>query len=166
MTVLQVEKNPTDLTLILTAEFAASVDNVWRMWTDAQLFERWWGPPEFPSTSEEHDVTPGGRIAFVMTGPEGDTYPSVWEVLEVEPPSRLALRDADVGENGRPNDGNGLTRMEISAVPAGDKTRMLVTSYFDSAEGMQAHGVSGFEEGMKLMMGQFDALLAEVMASA
>lgn len=165
MTVLQVEKNATDLTLVITAEFDASVDNVWRLWSDAHLFERWWGPPGFPPTCEEYDLTPGGRIAFFMTGPDGDKYPSVWEVLEVDPPTHLALRDADVDENGRPNDGNGLTRMEISVVAAGDRTRMLVSSYFDSAEGMAQHGESGFEEGMKQTMEKFAAVLNEVVAA-
>jgi uncharacterized protein YndB with AHSA1/START domain len=149
--------------MVITSEFAASVDNVWRLWADAQLFERWWGPPGFPPTSEEHNLTSGGRIAFFFTSPEGAKYPNVWEVLDAEPPTRLVLRDADVDEHGTPNDGNSLTRMEISVVAAGDKTRMLVTTHFDSAEGMEA---SGFEEGIQVTLRQADAVLAEVAAPA
>ena len=166
MTVLQVEKNATELTMVITTEFAASVDSVWRLWADAQLFERWWGPPGAMPTSEEHDMTPGGRIAFFFTGPEGDKYPNVWEVLEVEPPTHLVLRDADVDEDGTPTDGNSLTKLEISVVAAGDKTRMVVTSHFDSAEGMKEAIAMGIEEGMQLTIGKAEAVLAEVVASA
>ena len=164
MSVLQVEKNAAERTMVITTEFAASVDSVWRLWADPQLFERWWGPPGASPTSEEHDLTPGGKIAFFFTGPDGDKYPNVWEVLEVEPPTRLVLRDADVDEDGRPNDGNSLTRMEIDVVAAGDTTRMLVTSHFDSAAGMEQALAMGIEEGMRLTIGKAQAVLAEVAA--
>jgi uncharacterized protein YndB with AHSA1/START domain len=164
MTVLQVEKNATDLTLAITTEFAASVENVWRLWSDASLFERWWGPPGFSVASEEHDLTPGGRIAFSFVSPEGEKYPNVWEVLEVEAPTRLVLRDADVDENGTPLDGNSLTKFEIAVVAAGDKTRMLVTSYFDSAAGMEAVA-AGFAEGVRLSVAKAEAALAEAAAA-
>jgi uncharacterized protein YndB with AHSA1/START domain len=163
MTVVQVEKNATDLTLEITSEFAASVENVWRLWADAQLFERWWGPPGFSLASEEHNITPGGRIAFFFISPEGEKYPNVWEVLEVEAPTRLVLRDADVDENGTPNDGNSLTKFEISVVAAGDRTRMVVTAHFDSTAGMEAMA-AGFEEGMRLSVGKIEAVLAGVVA--
>jgi uncharacterized protein YndB with AHSA1/START domain len=162
MTVLSVDKNATELSMVVTAEFAASVDDVWRLWADAQLFARWWAPPGFEVTSEEHDVRPQGRIAFFFTSAEGEKYPMEWEVLEVDAPSRLVLRDADVDENGEPNDGNGLTTMEIAVLPAGDKTRMLVTSGFASLEGMEQAVEVGFDEGLRFNLGQAETVLAEV----
>ena len=164
MTVLQVEKNAAALTMVVTTEFTASIDNVWRLWTDAALFERWWGPPGMSPVSEEHDVTPGGRIAFFFTTPEGEKYPNVWEVLEVDPPTRLVLRDADVDDDGMPIDGNSLTRFEIDIVAAGDKTRMLLTSHFDSTAGMEQAIAMGIEEGMQLTLDKIDAVLTEVAA--
>ena len=48
MTVVSVEKDLEELTLVLVAEFAAPVERVWQLWADPRQLERWWGPPEPP----------------------------------------------------------------------------------------------------------------------
>ena len=61
--------------------------------------------------------------------------------------------------------GNSMTRMEIDIeAAAGDTTRMILTTHFDSLEGMEQAIAMGVVEGMKAWMSQIDALLAEVAA--
>ena len=72
MTVTSVHKDPEALTMTITAEFDAPVEQVWQMWADPRQLERWWGPPTYPATVVDHDLTPGGRVTYFMTGPEGD----------------------------------------------------------------------------------------------
>ena len=62
MTVTAVDKDPTTRTMRITAEFDAPVERVWQLWSDPRLLERWWGPPTYPATFDEHDLTPGGTI--------------------------------------------------------------------------------------------------------
>ena len=38
----------------ITARFDASIERVWRIWSDPRQLERWWGPPSFPATVTEH----------------------------------------------------------------------------------------------------------------
>ena len=47
---------------------------------------------------------------------------------------------------------------------AGDKTRMVLTTHFDSLEGMEQAIAMGVVDGMKACMSQIDALLAGVAA--
>jgi hypothetical protein len=54
--------------------------------------------------------------------------------------------------------------MEIDIQAAGDTTRMILTTHFDSLEGMEHAIATGVVEGMKAWMSQIDALLAEVAA--
>ena len=49
-----------------------------------------------------------------MTGAEGERHDSTWEVVAADPPRHLELRDADVDDDGRPNDGNAMTAMVIT----------------------------------------------------
>jgi uncharacterized protein YndB with AHSA1/START domain len=35
---------------------------VWQLWADPRQLERWWGPPGYPSTFTEHDLTTGGHV--------------------------------------------------------------------------------------------------------
>jgi polyisoprenoid-binding protein YceI len=81
MTVWNVEKNAEAKTMVITAEFKASITNVWQLWADPRLLERWWGPPGFPATFEHHDLTPGGTITYFMSGPDGGArFDGTWNV--------------------------------------------------------------------------------------
>jgi len=72
VTVTSVRKDPEARTMTITAAFAASTERVWQLWEDPRLLERWWGPPTYPATVVDHDLSPGGRVTYYMTGPEGD----------------------------------------------------------------------------------------------
>jgi hypothetical protein len=54
--------------------------------------------------------------------------------------------------------------MEIDIEAAGDTTRMILTTHFDSLEGMEQAIATGAAEGMKACMSQIDTLVAEVVA--
>jgi uncharacterized protein YndB with AHSA1/START domain len=164
MTIWTVEKNAEAKTMVITAEFTAPVANVWQLWADPRLLERWWGPPGFPATFQQHDLTPGGTITYFMAAPDGsDRMDGTWNVVEVDAPTRLVLEDAIVDDDGTPSDG-GPTRMEIDIKAAGEQTRMILTTHFDSLTTMEQTIEMGFEEGMKACMSQIDAVLAEVAA--
>ncbi len=163
MTVTKVDKNPETRTMVITAEFAASVADVWRLWADPRLLERWWGPPGFPATFEHHDLAPGGTISYFMPGPDGvERFDGTWTVVEVDAPTRLVVEDAVIDDDGTPSDGNSMTRMEIDIEVVGDRTRMVLTTHFDSLEGMERAVATGVVEGMTSCMSQIDALLTEV----
>ena len=50
MGVIRAEKDFDSLSLILLAEFDASIERVWQLWADPRQLERWWGPPTHPAT--------------------------------------------------------------------------------------------------------------------
>jgi uncharacterized protein YndB with AHSA1/START domain len=159
MSVTGVEKDPESLTLTVTADLDATVERAWQLWADPRQFERWWGPPGYPVTVVDHDLRAGGRISFVLVGTEGDRHDATWEVVAAEPPRRLELRDADVDDAGRPNDGNAITAMVITIVERhGGGAVMAIRTHFDTEAGMEEH--AGFEEGMRLVVAQLEALLA------
>ena len=93
MSTITVEKDTEALSFTITARFDAPLERVWQVWSDPRQLERWWGPPTYPATVTEHDLTPGGRVAYYMTGPEGDRHHGWWEVLAVEAPHRLEFDD-------------------------------------------------------------------------
>jgi uncharacterized protein YndB with AHSA1/START domain len=160
MTVWRVDKNAEAKTMVITAEFTASITTVWQLWADPRLLERWWGPPGFPARFEQHDLRPGGTITYSMAGEDGgERFDGTWNVIEVEAPTRLVVEDAIVEEDGTPSDGNGMTRMEIDLEAAGATTRMVLTTHFDSIAGMEQAIAMGVEEGMKACISQIDALL-------
>ncbi len=162
MTVTAVRKDPQTLTMTLEAEFEASVERVWQLWADPRQLERWWGPPTYPATFTKHDLAPGGRAEYHMTGPEGDQPRGYWEVLEAEPPRHLAFRDGFANADGTPNPDMPLSvaRVRIEEIGTG-RTRMSIESTFPSAEALEQLLAMGMEEGLTQAVGQIDAILAE-----
>ena len=161
MTVTSVEKDVEDLTMTVTADLDATAERAWQLWADPRQFERWWGPPGYPATVVDHDLRTGGRVIFFMTGDDGERHDSTWEVVSADPPSHLEVRDADVDEDGTPNDGNAMTAMVITIEARdGDRAVMAVRTHFDSLEGMERVLAMGIEEGMRMVLSQMDAVLA------
>ncbi len=162
MTVTAVRKDPHTLSMTLDAEFDASPDRVWQLWSDPRQLERWWGPPTYPATFTKHDLQPGGRVEYHMTTPEGDQPRGYWEVQEVDPPHSLVVRDGFANDDGSPNTEmpDGEMRVTIEEVDAG-RTRMSIVSIFPSTEAMEQLLAMGQEEGMTEAVGQIDAILGE-----
>ena len=89
MTVTSVHKDPEKLTMTFTAEFDATPDRVWQLWEDPHLFEKWWGPPEYPATVVDHEFEPGGTLRYYMTGPEGEKYYGSSQFVALDPPRSI-----------------------------------------------------------------------------
>jgi uncharacterized protein YndB with AHSA1/START domain len=162
MTVTAVHKDPDALTMVVEAEFDATAEQVWQLWANPRLLERWWGPPTYPATVDAHELRPGGRVEYHMTGPEGDQPRGFWEIVEVDEPRSLLIRDGFANDDGSPNTElpMGTMRITISELGAG-RTRMSIESIFPDAASMRQLLEMGQEEGMRQAVGQIDAILAE-----
>jgi len=162
MTVTAVRKDPVNLTLTLTAEFDATPERVWELWSDPRQLERWWGPPMYPATFTRHDLAVGSRVNYYMTGPEGDQPRGYWDILEAEPPRRLAFRDGIANEDWSAN--ADFPRIDdvvtIEAIGPG-RTRMEFQAHYPSTAAMEQYLAMGMEPGLTEAVGQIDAILAE-----
>jgi uncharacterized protein YndB with AHSA1/START domain len=160
VTVVEVKKDLEARTLVITCEFAAERARVWQVWADPRQLERWWGPPQYPATVVEHDLTAGGRVSYFMTGPEGDRHHGWWRVTTSDPPMLLEFEDGFADDQGRPNADFPVTRGRVTlAEREGGGTRMVIESIFPSVEAMQQLVEMGMEEGMKAALGQIDGIL-------
>jgi uncharacterized protein YndB with AHSA1/START domain len=162
MTVTSVVKDAETRTLTLIAEFPATAQQVWQLWADPRLLERWWGPPLYPATVTEHDLTPGGRVTYHMTGPDGDQPGGWWRVIAVEPPHRLEFEDGFADAQGNPDETMPTTVAEVTLEAlSGGSTRMTLCSRFPSSEALEQMAAMGMVEGITQAVGQMDALLRE-----
>lgn len=160
MTVTAVRKDPQTLTMTLEAEFNASPERVWQLWADPRQIERWWGPPTYPATFTRHDLTPGSRVNYHMTGPAGNQSHGYWDILQVDAPHRLVFRDGFSDADGTPNTNLPLNTMTVRIDEVGQgRTRMSIESVFPSAEAMERVLAMGMEEGLTQAVGQIEAIL-------
>ena len=81
---MQSEKNSTqDRELLITRVLNASIELVWKVWTDPKHLAQWWGPNGFTNTISKMEMKPGGEWNLVMHGPDGTDYKNESVVKEI-----------------------------------------------------------------------------------
>ena len=161
MTVTTVDKDAERLTLSVTTELDVPVARAWQLWSDPRQLERWWGPPTYPATFVAHDLTPGGRCTYFMTGPEGDQPHGWWRMVAVDAPHSLEFEDGFAAEDGTPNDELPIMTMRLGlAERAGGGATMTIVTHFASVEDMERILTMGMEEGMTAAVNQMEGILA------
>lgn len=163
MPVTDVAKDLDALTLTITARFDADAQRLWDLWADPRQLERWWSPPSHSSTFVEHELTPGARTSYFMTGPDGEKHHGHWRIEEADPPHRLRIKDDEVDADGNPEDG-GPSSMTITIAEADGTATMTIETKFADRKSMEQTIEMGFEQGMVETLEQIDPLLAATRA--
>ena len=160
MSVTSLDTDYERLTTTLVADFDAPIEEVWELWADPRKLERWWGPPTYPATFEQHDLSPGGEVAYFMTGPEGDRPRGWWRVTSVDPPTSLQFTDGFANDDGTPNEDLPVIEVDVRLSERDHGTRMEIRSGYESREELDKLIAMGALEGLKQAVGQMDELLA------
>jgi uncharacterized protein YndB with AHSA1/START domain len=140
--------------LTITADLRTDEQTAWALWADPRTLEQWWGPPDHPCIVTHFDLRPGGLVTYVMTGPDGTRYPGWWEVMSVDAPHGLTIRDG-FGESPQESSAQmPVTHTVITFMPIPDAIRMTITSTYESTQALQFALDLGMEEGFMAALGQ------------
>jgi len=160
MPVTDIRKNTENLSLTITADFAAPVERVWQIYADPRQLEKVWGPPEYPATFVDHDLSPGGRITYFMSGPEGEKYPGYWEVTAVDEPTSFSFSDGFADADFNPDPTLPVSVNVYTFTEHDGGTRATYVSTYESAEALEKVVDMGIIEGSSSAIGQIDDLIA------
>jgi uncharacterized protein YndB with AHSA1/START domain len=157
---VDIQKDPTARTLTVAARFEAPVERVWQILADPRQLERWWGPPSYPATVVDHELVPGGRVSYFMTGPDGDKHAGWWRVIAVDAPHSLEVEDGFADDSGEPNPDMPTCLMRMTLEAAGAATVLRTVTTFPSIEAMEQMVAMGMVEGITEAVQQIPAVLA------
>ena len=145
--------------IVVTREFDAPRELLFRAHTDPDLLVQWLGPRDLALTIDRYEVRNGGTWRYVNTDAEGNTYgfhgvfhgdPSpdaIVQTLEFEgAPGHVCLQTAAFAERG-------------------GTTLMRTVSAFQSVEDRDAMVASGMERGVRDSGERLAGLLARLRAS-
>ncbi|HWS35458.1 MAG TPA: SRPBCC domain-containing protein [Actinoplanes sp.] len=160
MPVTDVQHDLDKLTLTITADFAASVERIWQVYADPRQLEKIWGPPTYPATFVDHDLTPGSRITYFMTAPDGTKHAGYWVIATVDEPHSFTFEDgfADLDFNPVPGMPQAKCTYTFSAHDGG--TRAVYVSEYESVDALKQVLEMGIVEGASGAINQIDDLLA------
>jgi uncharacterized protein YndB with AHSA1/START domain len=142
---------------IITREFAAPRELVFKAWIDPRHLAQWWGPAGFTNPVCEWDARPGGKIYDVMRAPNGVDYPMGGEFREIVAPERLVFSCGALDEKGKM-----LFEFLHTATftERSGKTKLTLLSRVTMTTAGANKYIGGFETGMTLSLERLAALLA------
>jgi uncharacterized protein YndB with AHSA1/START domain len=162
MPVTDIITDAENLTMTVIADLAAPIERVWNAYTDPEQLSRFWGPPGWPATFTKWDHTVGGTAHYTMHGPRGEKASGRWEFLRIDAPHSFEVLDAFADEDGAPDENLPSMRMSFTFESTAEGTRMVNTSYFESAEALEQLVEMGAIEGTRMAMSQLDAVLQDL----
>lgn len=160
MPVTDVRHDVDTMTLTIHAEFAAPVERIWQIYADPRQLEKVWGPPTYPATVVEHDLTPGGQVTYFMTSPEGEKFAGYWKVTAVDEPRSFSFEDGFADADFTPNPDMPVSTNVYSFTEHHGRTRAIYVATYQSREGLQKVLDMGVVEGASAAIDQIDALVA------
>ena len=143
-----VEKR-SDREIVITRTFNALPHIVFKAWTTAELFKRWWVPKSMGMTlvSCETDVRVGGGYKLVF----GNGMAFHGRYTEVVPNERIVWTNDET-------EGGSITTLTLEEQDG--KTLLTMRELYPSKEAMEQNG--GAEEALPETFDQLDAILGEL----
>lgn len=143
----------SDRELVVTRTFEAPPELVFKAWSQADLFRRWWMPKSVEGVSLvscDMDVRTGGkyRLEFAAGGPE--TMAFYGKYLEVVPNERIVWTN-DEGEEGA------VTTVTFS--DQGGKTLLTFQEVYPSKEALD-EAMTGSAAGLPEQLDQLEEMLS------
>jgi uncharacterized protein YndB with AHSA1/START domain len=151
---------PSEREILITREFDAPRELVFKAHTDPALIPLWYGPRDTTTRVEEMDVRPGGLYRFIHHAPDGSEFCFYGEFREIVPHERIV-------QTSEFDQAPGQVVIETLTFEERDgKTLMTVLEVCPSVEARDAIMASGMEEGLSESYDRLAEILAEQSAAA
>ena len=144
--------------VVITREFDAPRELVFRAFTDPELYIQWLGPRELTMTLETFEPRDGGSYRYIHRDKAGNEYAFHGLYHEVTAPERIINT---FEYEGLPEKGHViLGTAKFEALPS-DRTRLITQSVFQSVTDRDGMMQSGMERGVNEGYVRLDELLAK-----
>lgn len=150
---------PSDREILLTREFDAPRELLFEVMNKAEHLQHWYGPRDYTISVLDVDFRPGGHWRAVHRDKDGNEFAFRGEIREVQAPERVVRTFEWEGLPGH------ISVETLRLEDLGGRTRMTVTSAFDSVEDRDGMLQSGMERGASESYDRLAEYLADLQAS-
>jgi uncharacterized protein YndB with AHSA1/START domain len=135
-----------DRQILITREFDAPKELVYRAWTEPELVRRWWTANRGEMTTCEIDLRVGGAWRYVLVTPDGTEVGFHGEYREIVPNERLVTTEV---YEGIPDAETHAATDTLTLTEGGGRTTLTLLVEHPTQEGRDAHVNSGMEDGLQ-----------------
>lgn len=151
----QIVADPNLPTIVITREFDAPPERVFRAYTEPELVARWLGPRRLAMRIDKYDARTDGSYRYVHVDEDGTEYGFRGVFHEVRPCERIVQTFTYEGYP------DGVSLETATFEDLDGRTRVTTTSVVDSVEGRDAIIASGMESGLRESYDRLEELLSE-----
>ena len=148
---VMVGSTTADKVLVISREFAAPIERVWKCWTDPSQFCQWFAPRPYTCPDCRIDLRPGGEMYLEMESPQGYRHPMVAEITDVELHQSFGWVCSVPGPTGDAAIQGGTS---VRFEDLGGSTRVTVHAYNAALSEIGAMMVGGMEPGWNASLDQ------------
>ena len=153
--------HPNRQEIIITREFDAPRELVFKAYTDGEIYAQWIGPRDLTTTVETFDARNGGSWRFISTDKDGNQFGFHGVFHEVLSPDRMI---GTFEFEGLPEAGHvEFDTSTLEALP-GNRTRLTILAVYQTVEDRDGMIASGMEFGMNEGFSRLDELLQKEQA--
>ena len=121
--------------IVMTREFNAPWDTVFRAWTEPAMLKKWFGPEGVNTIAAEVDLRVGGRYQLTMQEPDGTTIVLGGTYRDIDPPGKLVFTWVLDGQSCEGSEGqHAETVVTLDFEDLGSTTRLTLTHDFLPSE--------------------------------
>jgi len=154
----QVVKDLKEKSILVSREFNASVELVWRAFTESEILDQWWGPAPWRAETKYQDFSVGGYWLYAMVSPENQKHWGRMNYLSIDTHKNFQLEDAFCDENGIINPELPVSKGSNVFTATASGTRVEFKISYSTEEQLQQIIEMGFEQGITACLEQLNQL--------
>jgi uncharacterized protein YndB with AHSA1/START domain len=155
----QVIKDLKQKSILVSREFNAPIELVWKAFTDASILDQWWGPAPWRAETKFQNFSEGGYWLYAMVSPEGEKHWGKMNYISINKPNDFHLEDVFCDEEGVENPNLPVSKgsNNFSATDSGTFVEFKMT--YSSEEQLKQIIEMGFEQGITACLEQLNNLI-------
>jgi uncharacterized protein YndB with AHSA1/START domain len=142
--------------VVITHEYNAARELVFKTLTDPKLIPKWWGPQKYNTIVDKMDVRAGGVWRFVSRDAQGNVFAFHGVYHQVLPPEKLVYTFEFEGAPGHVSLETVVLEEQNGKTISNDN---VVFQSVEDRDGMVQHGM---QEGATESINRFSALLERI----
>lgn len=154
-------KDLKEKSILVSRTFTASLEKVWRAYTESELLEQWWAPKPWKAETKSMNFSVGGYWLYAMVGPENEKHWGRMDYTAITPHLSFEIKDSFCDEEGTVNTSLPVSKGIIVFTTTDAGTLVEFKMFYSDEKEIETMIEMGFEQGITACLEQLETLFQE-----
>lgn len=154
-------KDLKEKSILVSRTFTASLEKVWRAYTESELLEQWWAPKPWKAETKSMNFSVGGYWLYAMVGPENEKHWGRMDYTAITPHLSFEIKDSFCDEEGTVNTSLPVSKGIIVFTTTDSGTLVEFKMFYSNEKEIETMIEMGFEQGITACLEQLEMLFEE-----